>query len=120
MEKVENTLAAPVKLTDQWRLESIAYKTSRGSSDNLFDKSTLFALKEGSWTKVNSPADGNINFFYVKQREVNATEDKVLNTVGQTRFLLSNSAQQSLMDHLLKLMNDKKAISLAYLNQSSE
>ena len=120
VEKVENTLAAPVKLTDQWRLESIAYKTSRGSSDNLFDKSTLFALKEGSWTKVNSPADGNINFFYVKQREVNATEDKVLNTVGQTRFLLSNSAQQSLMDHLLKLMNDKKAISLAYLNQSSE
>ena len=82
------------------------------------NKKEVFTLALGGWTKVNTPANGDLNFFQIKETD-KPTDTKVsIPSVSKARLMLSDDAQQHLMQNLLKLISTKNAISLEYLNQS--
>jgi GcvH upstream region-like protein len=116
----KNVLPASVKLADQWKLERSPYQTTRSSADHFLDKNELFALSNGEWTKINTPANGDLNFFFLKEKG-NVSDMKTISTgVSKARQMLSNDAQQKLMKNLLAEIKEKQAISLDYLNQVIE
>ncbi|MBA3814993.1 MAG: SurA N-terminal domain-containing protein, partial [Parachlamydiaceae bacterium] len=116
----EGSLPEHMALEDQWKLVRNAYKTTRSDSDNLLDHSELFALADNSWTKVNAPANGDINFFHLDRKISEPDPKAVAKSVTKARQLLSTEAQQKLMMLTLKEIKTKNAISLEYLDQTSE
>lgn len=124
VEVEKEALVARPKLTEQWKLERQPYKVVRSSAEQLLDKTELFALADGSWTTVNTPANGDVNFFHLANKV--STENKAQsNGMAQTsaakvKELLSEDAQQQLMAHYLQQIKAKKAISLNYLNVVAE
>ncbi len=115
-----SVISAQPKLNDQWKLEKVAYQTSRSNADQALDKKDLFALQEGAWTKVNTPGSGNINFFHLSHKKNEINSEVTMNSVSRAKALLSNDAQQQLMAQLLKMIEAKNAISLDYLKKNGE
>ena len=118
----ENTDSLPVQepLADQWKLDRSGYQNARSSGDALLDHNDVFTLAVGDWTKVNAPANGDLNFFHVMNKG-NATNDKAVATsITHARSLLSADAQQRLMYRLLSKIQGKGAISLEFMNQVNE
>jgi hypothetical protein len=107
-------------LADQWKLERSPYQTSRSKGDPVLDHLYVFNLAAGDWTKVNTPANGDLNFFHVVKKGNAAAEVAVTESVSQARRLLGDDAQQKLMYHLLQDIKAKGAISLDYLKQVAE
>jgi GcvH upstream region-like protein len=107
-------------LTDQWKLERAPYQTTRSSSDLAIDSSQLFNTPPGAWTKVNTPANGDLNFFHLAAKSSNVTEKAIADSVGQARTLLSDDAQQRLMRQVLSEIQEKGAISFEYLKKVAE
>jgi len=116
----ETALAARQNLADQWKVERIDYQTTRGKVDSFFDKNDLFSLAEGDWTKINTPANGDIHFFHLEHKEEVNDNKAVATSVMRTQNMLSYDAQQRLMMHLLSEIKNANAISLDYLNQAIE
>ena len=107
-------------LSEQWKLEKSAYQISRSNADSALDHSHAFNLSAGDWTKVNTSANGDLNFFHLANKSNSVTEKAVSNSVNQTRRLLSDDVQQRLMRHVLAIIQEKGAISLDYLKQVAE
>lgn len=113
-------LAAKPPLAEQWKPERSPYQTSRGSGEAILDHTTLFALDIGQWTKVNAPANGDINFFHLAKKGNTSSEKTLVANISQVQMLLSDDAQQKLMKDVLREIENKGAISLDYLNQTME
>lgn len=107
-------------LADQWKLEKASYQTARSNADQSLDHMYAFNLSDGDWTKVNTPANGDLNFFHLGKKSNTLSEKNVANSVSQARRLLSNDVQQRLMTIVLQEIQDKGAISLEYLKQVAE
>ncbi len=118
-EEPSDTLQPREPLEDQWKLQKAAYGIMRNSSDTLLDKTEVFALSDGQWTKVNTPG-GDLNFFHLLQKHIKNDKNKNFPGVIAARSLLSDNAQKKLMQQILKEIVDKKAISLEYLSQTKE
>jgi len=116
----DGSLPEHMALGEQWKLVRNAYKTTRSDSDNLLDHSELFTLADNSWTKVNAPANGDINFFHLDRKISEPDPKAVAKSVTKAQQLLSADAQQKLMMLTLKEIKAKNAISLEYLNQAVE
>ena len=116
----EQALTAQKPLVNQWRLERSGYQSTRSNGDSILDHANVFALAIGEWTKVNTPANGDLNFFHVMNKGNGASEQAIAASVGQARNLLSADVQQRLMYRVLKTIQDKKAISLEYMNKTYE
>lgn len=115
-----NTLPERIALADQWKLERSSYKTTRSSADDAAEKTDLISLAENSWSKVLTPATGDLKFVHV-ERKINETDNKAIaENVSKARRLLSSDAQQKLMQLTLQEIKSKNAISLEYLNQTTE
>ena len=69
---------------------------------------------------MHTPANGDLNVFFLKQISLNNSEDALQSRVLAARKLLSDDAQQTLMHHLLDQIKEKHAISLDYLDLTSE
>lgn len=115
-----NTLPAQGELTDQWKLESSIYQTTRSNPEQILDMTETFAMKDNSWTKVNAPANGDLNFFHLKKKSEEANAQVVAANLSKAKRLLSDDAQQRLMSHLLVEIASKGAISLDYMNKNIE
>lgn len=113
-------LPVQMKLADQFKLETMAYQATRSSADQPVDSAELFAMKDGQWTKVNTPANGDINFFHLKQKGNQSDAMAVGANVNKVRWLLSNDAQQRLMGYILKHIEAKGAISLDYMDLTTD
>ena len=72
------------------------------------------------WTDVNTPANGDLNFFRAKEKGQIDSHHTVAGSIAQARDLLSVDVQIQLMYRLLHQMKEKKAISLDYLTRSIE
>lgn len=118
--EVQNEFAAKKSLADQWKLERAPYQTSRSSADSVLEHATVFQLADGEWTQVNTPANGNLNFFHVVKKSHAPDEKAVANSIAQARRLMSDDVQQKMMDQVLGVIKDKGAISLEYLQQVAE
>lgn len=116
----KDALPERIALLDQWKLERTPYKTTRSSPDEIHEKTDLLALADNSWSKVQTPVNGDVKFVYV-ERKTNETDSKAVEeNVAKARRLLSSDAQQRLMLQTLKEIKDKNAISLDYMNQVAE
>jgi len=116
----KSVFGVQVPLADQWKLEKASYQTARNQADQALDHLHVFNLSHGDWTKVNTPANGDLNFFYLGKKSNAMTEKVVANSVNQARRLLSDDVQQRLMRKVLQDIQDKGAISLDYLKQVAE
>jgi len=114
----ENTLSVKKPLADQWKIERNASKIARSSPEQMVDKTELFSLSDGSWTNVNTPANGDLNFFHMDHKGVVVNDKVVDSTTTRAKRVLSDGAQQQLMVALLTLIQAKHSISLEYLNVS--
>ncbi len=117
-EKLGLPVSAP--LADQWKMERAPYQITRSSAENLLDKSEVFALADDAWTAVNTPANGEMNFFHVAHKGNQADGKAVASSVTKARQVLSDDAQQRLMAHVLQRIKDKQAMSLEYLNVNAD
>lgn len=115
-----NALPKATPLEDQWKLERSSHQSSRSSGNSVLDSDHAFKLAVGEWTKVNTPGNGDLNFFHVTKKGNGATENAIVATVNQVRDLLSDDAQQRLMYLLLADIKAKGAISLDYMNNVAE
>lgn len=107
-------------LADQWKLERAPYKTARSGSDSALDHTYAFNLSGGEWTKVNTPANGDLNFFHVVSKGNGLTEKVVADNVAKARHILSDDVQQRLMYQVVQTIQEKGAISLDYLKKVAE
>lgn len=116
----QNALPIHGDLADQWKLERNPYKINRSNADHILDHDDVFVLADNSWTKVNTPSNGDINFFRL-DRKISEPDSKVVaENISKARMLLSTDAQQKLMMITLKEIKSKNAISLKYLDQINE
>lgn len=115
-----SSLPEQTPLADQWKLVRNVYTTTRSNTDELVDQDELFTLADNSWTKVNTPANGDVNFFHLERKISEPDRKAVAENVAKARQLLSEDAQQKLMINTLKEIKTKNAISLDYLNQAIE
>lgn len=106
-------------LGDQWKLERRQYQVARSGSDHLIDKS-VFDMNDNSWTAVNTPANGDLNFFFLKKKGSESTPQAISSSVQNAHKLLSYDVQQKLMAKLINMFKDSNAISLSYMNQTEE
>jgi len=111
---------AKPSLADQWKLEKKPYQTTRSSGNTVLDHLSIFDLPKGAWTKVNTPANGDLNFFHLADKTNGMTEKNLVANITQARQVLSNGAQQMLMKNVLRTIKDKGAISFDYLKQVAE
>lgn len=105
---------------DQFKWERSEKKYTRGSEEGTSEKETLFTLKPQEWSSLLTPPNGDITFFYVKERKAERDPDLL---VRQTLSLRSGMGQEEarlLMATLLAEMKEKGAISFDYLNQETE
>ena len=85
-------------LQDQWMLVKNVREVKR--SDPLdFSKQELFALAAGSWSKVNTPEHGNINFYYLTKKE--SGTDSISEQLDQAQKILGMDARRLLMHEVL-------------------
>lgn len=115
-----DSLPEKMALGDQWKLLRTPFKTTRSSSDDIVDKTDLLALKDNSWSNVQTPANGDIKFMHV-ERKINETDSKsIADNIAVSRRLLSSDAQQRLMKNTLQEIKAKHAISLEYMNLTED
>lgn len=107
-------------LADQWKFQETLSNYERGSTEKRIDLTKVFALKPGEWVDVQTPASGNLYFFEVLKKGSNANSKALGKKIEQARTLLSDDAQNVLMEHLLREIKARNAISLDYLSQGTE
>lgn len=104
---------------NQFLLEKAHYSLTRHDTDERFDSKDLFALADGSWTVVNTPPNGDLYFFQLISRSVDANEG-VSEKISQVRKLLSDSVQKTMMKELVARLKKANALSLSYLDTGPE
>lgn len=118
-EAASDKLASRVALEDQWKLLQTPYQGTRSDLNKDLNAHDVFAMNVGDWGKVQTPGNGNLNFFHLEKRQkapTVATSEKV----GQLYQVASMDAQRIYMQKLLYELKDKKALSLDYMNKSVE
>lgn len=117
----QDQLSVRKPLTSQWLLEKSERNVERNTASADINPGEAFALKEQSWSTIQTPPNGDLLFFVVKSK--GESSDKEVAIAEQTRAahaMLSADAQRILMRHVLKTLADKKAISLDYMKVSVE
>lgn len=119
-EQDDNKLAVRRPLQDQWKLEKTPFTATRSQAKSQIDMNIAFALKPNEWTEVQTPANGDLFFFQLSKKGNNADIAALESQSNKVQSLLSAEAQRGLGGNLIKLMKDKRAISLDYMNQRVE
>lgn len=120
-EEDSNHLRARPSLASQWLLERTLYTLDRKNQEGIVNEKEAFGLAAGSWSKIRTPAHGDMVFFQVEEKKARPDIETVIaNQTQQAYTLLSADAQRILMRQVLKEIIAKNAISLAYLKQPAE
>lgn len=108
-------------LNDQWKLEKADYKLDRSSEGNEIDAAELFTLAPKGWSGVSKVANGDIYFFQLKARE-NATGELTADydAVHRAHEAIADDAQRNYMHSVVRELKDRSAISLDFMNTSSD
>ncbi|MBT3394657.1 MAG: hypothetical protein HN411_06090 [Waddliaceae bacterium] len=114
-ESVRDTIAgklvASAPLHFQWCLEKNELAVTRSEAmTKSFIIGDIFAMPQGSWSKVATPASGMVSFFTVLDKS--AATVSLADKVEMGRKPLAYDAQRYMMDTLLDDISDKGAISL--------
>lgn len=113
--KDANHLAPREPLANQWRLEKSSHREERSGEAGDVDLQDVFAMAPGTWSRVYTPVTGDLYFFQLKEKGSDASVASLDQIVQNLHRLLSNEAQQQLMQQLLADIKAKKAISLDFM-----
>lgn len=111
-----NKLAARKPLADQWKLVERSYQTARNSRDTTLDKQEALTLKQGEWTKVYTPPNGDLYFFHALEKGNSSTPESVVQQVEIMQAQLGSEAERLLMAELLVKMKKNGNLNLEYLS----
>lgn len=114
-EKKSDDIDQKRNLADQWKLVRTTYQGTRGDLKEDLKAQEIFSMKEGAWSKVNTPGNGDLSFFQLEKHSV-AKNQEMENKVNQLYRVISTDAQRMYMQKLLYQLKDKKALSLDYMN----
>ncbi len=106
-------LIAKADLSDQWKLERLPYQTARSSANDLVERSNLFQMPLNSWTKVQTPPSGDINFFFAEKKGSLLKKEIVDESVTKVKDLLADQVKKQFADSILGQIREKNAISLS-------
>ncbi|WP_044881252.1 hypothetical protein [Neochlamydia sp. EPS4] len=115
----EEKLAKRQPLENQWKLIQTAYRGLRSDLNSDLNAHEIFAMQVGAWSQVNTPGNGDINFFHLEKREA-STSAVAGPKVHQLYNVLSAEGQRIYMQKLLQMLKEKKALSLDYMNKAKE
>ncbi|MBA2368123.1 MAG: SurA N-terminal domain-containing protein [Candidatus Protochlamydia sp.] len=121
-EKGSENLSQRPPLSDQWLLEKTTVAVKRQEKEEGMDSAVAFSLPVGTWSALHAPANGDLAFFQVLERGVDTAgqEIAIAEQTKRAQALLSIEAQKTLMEHVLEKIEEKKAISLAFLQTPQE
>lgn len=117
--KVEGELTPRPSLSDQWKLIQTAYQADRSDIHSNLNTNEIFAMKENSWSNVNTPVNGDLNFFHLEKLEA-PNDTAEMKKVNQLYRVIAADAQRIYMQKFLYLLKDKKALSVDYMNRPTE
>lgn len=104
-------------LADQWKLIEKPYTTTKASQDNTLDKQEAMAMKEGDWSKVYTPPNGDLYFFAAKKRGNEVDKEKLADQVYSMHTLLAHEAERALAENLIELMQKRNALSVSFFKK---
>lgn len=107
-------------LDEQWKLRKKPYTMVLSSRDSTLDKTATLALKQGELSKIYTPPNGDLYFFYAEETGVEPSDEAVERQVNRMQSLLSNDAHQALTDKLLKKMMKDGNLSLDFMKSNKE
>lgn len=117
----DDKLPAVMPVTNQWKLEKNEYQTTRANSNKPgVDASDWFALKEGAWTKVYAPNNGDIFAYHILTKGISEDNAANMAKANHMQNIISNEAQRNYMASVIDELKTKNAISLDYLNAKEE
>lgn len=119
-EQTPEDLTKRGSLEDQWKLIQTAYQATRGNLNSDLNAQEIFAMNDGDWSKVNTPGNGDLNFFHLQKREAYNDNAAMMEKVGQLYRVASTDSQRIYMQKLLVQLKDKKALSLDYMDKTRE
>lgn len=105
---------------DQWKLESIAYQVDRSNEKDSLDKQEFFTLAPGGWSTIHTPVNGDLYFFHLSRKESPSDVSAEFDKQHLAHRLISDDAQRSYMHRVLGEIKEKNAISLEFLDRSTE
>lgn len=110
---------ASKNLNDQWKLVQTPYQGTRSDLNSQLNAEEIFAMSPDAWSTVNTPANGDLNFFHLEKREApqgTALQEKA----GELYHVASVDAQRIYMQKLLYQLKDRNALTLDYMNKAHE
>lgn len=102
---------------DQFKWEKADTKIKRGSDDEVFEKEKLFLLKPHEWSRVLTPPNGDLSFFFLKDKKTEKDPELLALQTLRLRYAIGAEAERTYMRELLEEIKAKGAISFDYLNQ---
>ncbi len=115
-----NLLSKREPLANQWKLLMANHHEERAGESGDINLQELFTMEPGSWSRVQTPANGDLYFFQLKSKGSDATSASLSQQVMAAHALLSDEAQSQLMQQILEEIKAKKAISLDFMNLKEE
>lgn len=100
-----------------WRLQKQDLVIERSKSEEWMQKEP-FLVSVDSWSPIYMPSDGNIAFFYLKNREI--PQEPILDRIHFGKERLSLEAQRCFADELLELALQKQALVLPLRTEGEE
>jgi GcvH upstream region-like protein len=112
---------SPSSLADQWKIEKAHMTIDRQNHEDTLDISEAFALNVGDWSSLNTPVNGDLVFYQVKDHGTTPLQPTVIaQQAREAQSLLGAEAQRHLMQQVLQELKSKNALSLAYLKTHSD
>lgn len=112
----ETSLTALGNLADQWKLEQLEIVTQR-SDDH---ENEFFNLSPDEWSRVYTPATGDLNFFHLIAKKNNSSNTAISVNQDGVHKMLSDDAQRNYMHQVVGELKQHNAISFEYMNRDAE
>jgi GcvH upstream region-like protein len=107
-------------IDEQLKLEKVPYKADRSTLNDSLDIGELIALAPNAWSAVRAPVNGELSFMQVKSKGNGDGSAAIVQKTSDMHRLLSNDAQRNYMHGVVRILKDKNAISLDYMESSEE
>ncbi|MGK5594772.1 MAG: SurA N-terminal domain-containing protein [Parachlamydiaceae bacterium] len=107
-------LAKAEPIDQQWKLQKEITHLKRKSQGDLPYEKELFQLSEASYSKIYDAPNGDLYFFYLKEKKAEDNPEVFEEQIARARFLLGREAEQRFLDEILPTIKERNAISLNY------
>ncbi len=91
----------------EWKVRKVVKEVERSKKNPWIDEK-IFSMDKQTWSNIHLIDEGTIGFFQVGEKL--HSDDDVVKKLDEEQILLGLEAKKQLMSHLLKKIEEKKAI----------